>query len=222
LSILHETTDLVKYFVEHGSDINKADNRGETPVHLASKLYHIEVLRYLIGDQRADINVRRYTDFWTPLHCAAFWDRRECCEYLIENGGDTRAKDKDGRMPMELASEKHLIEYMKNVTARRGRRSVEHSTLIAHPNRISCEILNSHLRIGSPVYVSRDARPLGQDTSFNFPFQFQNFLILSSAVLFRNSRTDSRNVYLEKLFLKKEMDLAGEVAVNAPGNFETF
>lgn len=63
-TVLHEVsrnwnTDVAKYFLGRGAEINKGDNWGRTPLHLASAVNHVEMIAFLIAN--GGINVIFYS-----------------------------------------------------------------------------------------------------------------------------------------------------------------
>lgn len=58
--------------ITQGININQRENygrTGRTPLYVASKFGHLDIVRYLI-DQGADINIQTIDEFSTPLHIA--------------------------------------------------------------------------------------------------------------------------------------------------------
>ncbi len=88
--------------IDHGADVNAADNGDEAPLHKAVFNKCLDVAALLI-DHGADVNLM--DEFGgTPLHLAAFYDRLEVADLLIEHGAGVNAMDEDGCTPLHSAA----------------------------------------------------------------------------------------------------------------------
>lgn len=76
-----------------------------TPVMIASLYGSIEVLKYIIGTGKVDVNTACGLDGATALHCAAAggsWASVEVVEILIDASGDVNVVDVEGKKPCDL------------------------------------------------------------------------------------------------------------------------
>ncbi|MEX0274251.1 MAG: ankyrin repeat domain-containing protein [Flavobacteriaceae bacterium] len=112
------------FLINQGADVNApVDRTNETPLHnalaKAGRPYYFYVVRLLV-EKGANINAKTIpghetgafmrdvrTKGETPLHRAAAYADERTISYLIENGADKQAKDKNGDSPLSWASE-HL------------------------------------------------------------------------------------------------------------------
>lgn len=99
--------EVVKYLIKQGCDIDFIDNLGITPLCFALCNSRLGIAKYLIEEQRCDINIK-YGDR-TLLHWAIMYFEKErnktleIVKCLIEHGCDKNVKDKDGKTPLDLA-----------------------------------------------------------------------------------------------------------------------
>lgn len=104
----------VKELVEADPQLmRKTDERGRTPLHLAARGVHFEVIRFLV-ENGADVNARDANGS-TPLHSTASRSHFEACRLLIEKGAEVDVKNTDGKTPFYYASyggHKELIHYL--------------------------------------------------------------------------------------------------------------
>jgi ankyrin repeat protein len=95
----------VKRYIEEGTDINKGDKSGWTPLLLAvfcgQEGGQEEVVEFLLANG-ADVNASR-NNGWTPLHMACQIGRKDMVELLIAAGADVNAKSDGGRTPTDCA-----------------------------------------------------------------------------------------------------------------------
>ncbi|MFP3032042.1 MAG: ankyrin repeat domain-containing protein, partial [Wolbachia sp.] len=124
--------NVVKLLLDRGASVNITDVDSQTPLGLATKGDMIEILKKAELDQGLLINARDgnldkvkdliaqganlETKDNTPLHNACNNDRLEAVEYLIEKGASLKAKNKDGKIPLELAEQKgytDIVEILK-------------------------------------------------------------------------------------------------------------
>ena len=113
---------IIKYLVEHGSDVNAKDIHNTTPLHIAASNVHFDALRYLIY-KGANVNA---IDKWgTPLLSAVnnfndnWIDTLSVVKCLIYNGADINIKNKQKQSPLDLAIRNpnshiytHVVEYL--------------------------------------------------------------------------------------------------------------
>jgi ankyrin repeat protein len=98
-NILHraisgEDLTLIKLLLSHGADVNKPDDRGDTPLHY-SRANNKEIVKLLI-DNGANVNAQN--DYGTSiLH---FANHKEIAELLIEKGANVNAQTSRGETPL--------------------------------------------------------------------------------------------------------------------------
>ena len=102
--------EMVKYLISKGANVNKKNNAGETPLHLASGYSYMgvcgydgrkSILKALIYNM-ADINAKD-NDGNTPLHCATFKMHHELVDIILEYGGDCTLTNNNGMKALDFA-----------------------------------------------------------------------------------------------------------------------
>lgn len=124
---LHEAAECycvetARAFIEAGSNINKVDNNGMTPLLLAAHYdYHQEGNDFdgmieLLVTKGADVNATS-SDGWTPLHFVVNYfpydHVRKSMKILIDHGADVTLRNQDGDMPIHLLFNFGQIENVK-------------------------------------------------------------------------------------------------------------
>eukprot|EP01036_Dinobryon_divergens_P034831 gene34831-45060_t len=89
--------------LDMGADLKARDNRGATPLHLASSHDHLSVCIVLL-DMGAALHSKDGFGA-TPLHWAAKRGSSPICKLLLDRGADLNATDYMGRKPGDLATE---------------------------------------------------------------------------------------------------------------------
>ena len=115
-----KTGDLagVQAELDKGVDVDEDDSSwgswGETPLQLAARYSHNEIVELLI-DNGADVNAKDVNGN-TPLHLAALFGRKEVIELLIANGAAVNVKGGNlGGMPLHHAAfngHKEIVELL--------------------------------------------------------------------------------------------------------------
>ena len=105
-------TDIVKYLVENGTDINISDNEGKTPLRNAAFHGHIDIVRYLV-ENGASFNVVDDKGR-TALGSAIFSGHRDLVKYLVENGAKIISSQEQHRRQKEWCRRRRQ-EYLSNV-----------------------------------------------------------------------------------------------------------
>ncbi|XP_065074384.1 transient receptor potential cation channel subfamily A member 1 isoform X2 [Ochlerotatus camptorhynchus] len=97
----------VELCLKSGAKISTQQHDLSTPVHLAAAQGAIDIVKlmFLMQPQEKRISLN-CTDIqkMTPLHCAAMFDHPEIVEYLVQEGGDINALDKENRSPLLLSA----------------------------------------------------------------------------------------------------------------------
>lgn len=92
----------VKEALTQGASVHITDNRGWTPLHLASSRGHIDVVQFLL-EEGADLEARTDRINRTPLHLSSMHGFPKMTSYLVAMGADIRATDVYEKTPLELA-----------------------------------------------------------------------------------------------------------------------
>ncbi len=92
----------VMQHIKAGSDLNKRDAYGSTPLNVAITFGKTDIAVLLI-EGGADINATN-ADGSTPLHTAAFFCRSEIVGELLNNNADITLKNKYGSTALESVS----------------------------------------------------------------------------------------------------------------------
>jgi ankyrin repeat protein len=82
--------------------IGALDSDGSTPLHCAVWKGQREAVSLLL-ELGAEVNAHNNNDHWgtTPLHAAAHANETAIAEKLIAHGADLKAKDMEGRTPLD-------------------------------------------------------------------------------------------------------------------------
>lgn len=84
-----------------GADINRADDYGRTPLHVAASADYSEMVRFLI-DNGADIQLTTKGEMQTPLHFAARNEAPQSVKVLLAYGAGLEVRDYKQRTPLQV------------------------------------------------------------------------------------------------------------------------
>jgi ankyrin repeat protein len=110
----YEDLKVVQKLIDYEADIHAEDEKGWTPLYLASYGHHFKdgsVLRLLL-EHGADVNAQ-IKDGWTPLHRASSNGVLEVVRLLLEHGADVEVKANDGKTALQRAAEGGHDEIVK-------------------------------------------------------------------------------------------------------------
>ena len=101
-----EESIIAKMLIDKGADVNKQDENGETPLHLANR----KSTRLLLKN-RADPEIRNYKGD-TPLfnHIERYWYKS--IKLLLDNGANVNVQNNDGYTPLMIS-----VSYFDSVSA---------------------------------------------------------------------------------------------------------
>jgi hypothetical protein len=111
IAVLNGNLETVRQHIAAGSDLNRRDEYGSTPVIVAATFGRTEIAKALIA-AGADLSIAN-NEGATPLHVAAFLCRSEIVEALLASGADKHALNKHGSTA--LASVAGPFEDVKGV-----------------------------------------------------------------------------------------------------------
>ena len=84
-----------------GADINKADDYGRTPLHVAASADYPDMVRFLI-ENGADFHVTTKGELQTPLHFAARNEASQCLKVLLAYGATLEVRDYKQRTALQV------------------------------------------------------------------------------------------------------------------------
>ncbi|XP_055841989.1 transient receptor potential cation channel subfamily A member 1 isoform X1 [Episyrphus balteatus] len=121
----------VELCLKSGAKISTQQHDLSTPVHLACAQGAIDIVKLMFHMQPFEKKVCLIcTDVqnMTPLHCAAMFDHPEIVEYLVSEGADIDALDKEHRSPLLLAASRSAWKTVHTLIRLRANISKKDST----------------------------------------------------------------------------------------------
>ena len=106
--------------LDKGVDVNASGN-GQSPLHLAAIMGHVEVTELLIASGADLEGTDKHGN--TPLHYTAHRGSKETAKLLITKGADLNVKRDDGNTPLDNATKyKHtdIIELLRKHGGKTG------------------------------------------------------------------------------------------------------
>ncbi len=100
-----DQTEVVRFLISHGAEINARTDAGDTPLHWAAVDDRMNAAKLLLAEG-AEINPKD-KDGNTPLHWAAARGHVEMTELLIAHGADLKTKTRFGCTPLRGAYDYH-------------------------------------------------------------------------------------------------------------------
>merc|ERR1739848_804221 len=97
-------TEIVNSLIKRGANLEPVTVDGVTPLHLAARDGHTEVVKMIINCpryRRANINAAE-NNGWNALHMAACNGHVDTVKTIIEYGANPRARTNDGYTALEL------------------------------------------------------------------------------------------------------------------------
>jgi len=99
-------------------EINEADKYGRSPFYAACSKGQIEVVKYLLNDERTNINQSYRLPDWTPFWCACERGHLEIVKLLLNDKRiDVKKAAKNGRTPIHITCFRGHIEILENILA---------------------------------------------------------------------------------------------------------
>jgi len=72
MAVMGGWNEIVKILLESGVEVDKAGYCGTTPLYMASKKGHLEVVKWLVEDGKVEVDKAR-NDGWTPFKIAKYY-----------------------------------------------------------------------------------------------------------------------------------------------------
>ncbi|KAI5948683.1 NAS6 [Candida theae] len=103
---------------EMGANCRVKDKKGYTPLHRASSIGSIGILKLLINSPKG-VNVNaKDNDGWTSLHHALAEGHGDAAVFLVNEGGaDINAENNEGQTPIQVAVDEKVAKYFKEHTS---------------------------------------------------------------------------------------------------------
>ncbi|KAL5702068.1 hypothetical protein ACHQM5_027332 [Ranunculus cassubicifolius] len=96
------------------------DSRGITAIHLAAIKGNLNVIKYLIGELKLDVNVQETQHGRTPLQCAIIQSQLSIAFYLLKRGADPGIVDETGHTALHYAAEIGDMSLLRLLLSRGG------------------------------------------------------------------------------------------------------
>lgn len=136
--------EIVKYLVEHGADVNLANLRGETPLHLACLTDNDKLISFLVREGCWLESEDECGD--SPLMYATREDKLVAVEQLLMHGADADHPNEDGETPFMLAQEL-ACDGVRDLFATYAGRDMSNAAAMMVPDCMASEALGTSLEM---------------------------------------------------------------------------
>ena len=96
--------EIVSLLLQYGASLTSRTDSGNTALHLASEHEHLSLVKYLVEEERDDLNTLNHENE-TPLHLAARNGRDYIVTYFAEKGCNINAPSANGSTCLHVACE---------------------------------------------------------------------------------------------------------------------
>ncbi|KAK7938792.1 hypothetical protein WMY93_002118 [Mugilogobius chulae] len=110
-SAIEGSENIVEFLLKHGADPLVSDPQGQTPLTLASRQGHVQVVKVLLDWAKAQENAtvvrtmeQADAEGWTALRSAAWGGHVEVVRMLLDAGADVDGCDSEGRTALRAAA----------------------------------------------------------------------------------------------------------------------
>ncbi|XP_065837823.1 protein phosphatase 1 regulatory subunit 12A-like [Oscarella lobularis] len=110
--------DEVRRLLKDGSDVNYANVDGLTALHQCAIDGNDDMIKLLL-DEGANINAMD-NEGWTALHAAANCGHLSIVKFLIERGANISLANNEGELPVDLAEDAEVKQYLVDEIDRQG------------------------------------------------------------------------------------------------------
>ena len=100
--------ELCCLLVANGATFNTGDSTGDTPLHLAAREGHVDVVSMLL-DMRTDMIEARGRSGATPLLCASLTNRLNVVQLLLQRGAKVNTADDERMTPLHAAQGHDMV-----------------------------------------------------------------------------------------------------------------
>ncbi|XP_071115623.1 ankyrin-1-like [Haliotis cracherodii] len=114
VAALHGHKEVVELLVGEGADVSLVSERSENILHLASRGGHVEVVKYVLSQDKVGINCKEWIG-WTPVMLAAGNGHREVVELLVSKGYSMSLVNKRGDSILHCACRGGEVEMVKYI-----------------------------------------------------------------------------------------------------------
>ncbi|WP_264705088.1 ankyrin repeat domain-containing protein [Wolbachia endosymbiont (group A) of Gymnosoma rotundatum] len=105
--------EAVKDLLGKGANVNAQNDTRETPLHVAAKKGHKDVVEALLNVNGINVNAQDKYDS-TPLHRAAKEVHKDVVEALLDKGANVDAEDENGDTPFDLTTNQDIQTLLQN------------------------------------------------------------------------------------------------------------
>lgn len=115
--------DIIKFLVENGADVNQTVNTGSSPLYIALNEGKYDIADYLLK-HNANVEVADIMGM-TPLAWAVKANDMKMTKYLVDHGANVNARNNNGRMILDIATDPSIIEYLRSKGAKTGEETLK-------------------------------------------------------------------------------------------------